>query len=94
MRRKHYEEGEKQFPKQYNINEHRGGSVIAWACMATRRTGSLVFIEDVIVDGSSKVNSEVYRALLSAQIIRQCFTVQIDNDSKHTAKATQEVCRS
>lgn len=83
MRRKQYEEGEKQLPKPYNIIEHRGGSVIVWACKATRRTGSLVFIEDVIVDGSSKVNSEVYRALLrSSDSASQCKSITIQSNPR------------
>ncbi len=43
------------------------------------------------------MNSEVFRAILFAHIqpnaselIGRCFTVQMDNDSKHTAKATKE----
>ena len=45
-------------------------------------TGSLVFIDDVTADRSSRMNSEAYSATLSAQIqlnaaklIGQCFTV-------------------
>ena len=76
--------------------KHGGGSVMAWACMAANGTGSLVFIDDVTIDKNIRMNSEVLRAIVSAQIqsnasklIGRCFTVQMDNDPKHTAKATQ-----
>ena len=56
----------------------------------------LVFIDDVTADRSSKMNSEAYGAILSAHIqpnatklIGCRFTVQVDNDPKHPAKATQ-----
>uniref|UniRef100_A0A8C5Q1T4 Transposase n=1 Tax=Leptobrachium leishanense TaxID=445787 RepID=A0A8C5Q1T4_9ANUR len=75
--------------------KHGGGSVMAWACMAANGTGSLVFID--VTDKSSRMNSEVFQAILSAHIqpnaaelIGRRFTVQMDNDSKHTAKATKE----
>ena len=45
-----------------------GGSVMAWACMAANGTGSLVFIDDVTADKSSRMNSEVFQAILSAHI--------------------------
>ncbi len=48
--------------------KHGGGSVMAWACMAASGTGSLVFIDDVTADKSSRMNSEVFRAILSAHI--------------------------
>ncbi|CAJ0940112.1 unnamed protein product [Ranitomeya imitator] len=77
--------------------KHGGGNVMAWACMAFNGTGSLVFIDDIRADKSSRMNSEVYRDILSAQIqpnaaklIGRRFIVQMDNDPKHTAKATQE----
>ncbi len=77
--------------------KHGGGSVMAWACMAASGTGSLVFIDDVTADKSSRMNSEVFWAILSAHIqpnaselIGRRFTVQMDNDPKHTAKATKE----
>ncbi len=61
-------------------------------------TGSLVFIDDVTADKSSRMNSEVFRAILSAHIqpnaselIGRRFTVQMDNDPKHTAKSNQRV---
>ncbi|KAG1932950.1 tumor necrosis factor receptor superfamily [Pimephales promelas] len=66
---------------------------MAWACTAANGTGSLVFIDDVTADKSSRMNSEVFRAILSAHIqpnaselIGRRFTVQMDNDPKHTAK--------
>ncbi len=77
--------------------KHGGGSVMAWACMAASGTGSLVFIDDVTADKSSRMNSEVFRVILSAHIqpnaselIGRRFTVQMENDPKHTAKATKE----
>lgn len=76
--------------------KHGGGSVMVWACMAANGTGSLVFTDDVTADKSSTMNSEVFRAILSAHIqpnaselIGRRFTVQMDNDPKHTAKATK-----
>lgn len=40
---------------------------MSWACMAANTTGSLMFIDDVTAN-SSRIISEVYRAVLSAQI--------------------------
>ena len=58
---------------------------------------TLVFIDDVTADKSNRMNSEVFRAILSAHIqpnaaklIGRHFTVQMDNDLKHTPKATKE----
>lgn len=84
-------------PKPTTSSVKDGGvSVMAWACMASNGTGSLVFIDDVTEDKSSQMNSEVYGDILSAHIqpnsaklIGRCFTVQMDNDPKHTAKTTQ-----
>ena len=63
--------------------KHGGGSVMALACMAGSGTGSLIFIDDVTNDGSSRMNSEVYRNILSAyvqenasKLIRWRFTMQ------------------
>ncbi|XDV43857.1 hypothetical protein PO909_012255 [Leuciscus waleckii] len=78
-----------------SVKHGDGSSVMAWACMAANGTGSLVFI-DVTADKSSRMNSEVFRSILSAHIqpnaselTGRCFTVQVDNDPKHTAKATK-----
>uniref|UniRef100_A0A667YPJ5 Transposase n=1 Tax=Myripristis murdjan TaxID=586833 RepID=A0A667YPJ5_9TELE len=84
--------GAAQDPKQSTSSvQHGGGSIMAWACMTASGTGSLVYIDDVTADGSSRMNSDVYRAILSAHIqpnatklIGQRFTVQMDNDPKHT----------
>ncbi|KAF7659361.1 hypothetical protein LDENG_00299140 [Lucifuga dentata] len=69
---------------------------MAWACMAVTGTGTLIFIDDITADGRSKMNSEVYRNILSAQVqanasklIDRRFILQ-DNNPKHTAKATKE----
>ncbi len=69
---------------------------VIMSCMASSGSGLLLF-SDVTEDRSSRINSEVYRDILSAQIqsngaklIGRCFIVQMDDDPKHTAKATQE----
>ena len=74
---------------------------MALACMAANGTGSLVFVDDVTADNSSRIHSEVYRAILSAQIqpnpsklIGWYLMVQMGNDSKHTAKATNELLKA
>lgn len=53
----------------------------------------LVFTDDVTADRSRKMDSEVYRAILSAHIQPNAkklkgkrFAVQMDNDSKRNAK--------
>lgn len=47
-------------------------------------------IDSVTADISSRMNCEVYRAILSAQIQHRC-TVQIHNDPKRIVKAIQEL---
>ncbi len=65
--------------------------------MASSGTGLLVFSDDVTEDRSNRNNSEVYRDILNAQIqsktaklIGRHFIVQMDDDTTHTANATQE----
>ena len=70
--------------------KHGGGNVMAWACMAASGTGSFIFIDDVTDDGSSRMNSEVYRNILSANLRRNAFKLigrrfimQQDNDQQN-----------
>ena len=80
--------------------KHSGGSGIAWAFMAASGVGSLIFIDDVTHDGSSRMNSEVYKNILSANLGRNAskifgrnFIMQQDNDPKHTANTTKDFIR-
>ena len=65
---------------------------MAWACMAASRVGSLNFIDDVTHDGSGRMNSEVYKNILSANLQRNAskligrnLIMQQDNYPKQTA---------
>ena len=60
-----------------------------WACMAAIRTGSLVCLGDVTAHRRSKMNSEVYRAVVSphfqpnaVKLIGGRFRVQMGKHSK------------
>lgn len=58
------------------------------ACMVASGTGLLVFIDEATADRSSSMNSEVYRAVLSAQLQRNAAKQvgqQMDNDPKDNA---------
>ncbi len=81
--------------------KHSGGNVMAWAFIASSGTGSLIFINDVTHDGSSKINSEVFRNILSdslqkdaTKLIGRSFIMQQDNDPKHSAQTTKEFIRA
>lgn len=64
--------------------------------MAASGTSSLVLINDMTACRSSKMNSEVCRAIIcshsanAAKLIEWDFTVLMDNDPKHTNKAAEE----
>ncbi len=69
--------------------------------MAANETRSLVFFDDVTADRSSSMTSDVYMAILSAQIqpnatklLGLCFKEQMDNDPKHMAEAIQEILKA
>ena len=69
--------------------------------MAANRTDSLVFIYDVTADRYIRMDRMVFRAILITHILRnatkltgQCPTLQMDNDLKYTAKATQEFLKA
>ncbi len=77
-----------------NICETWWSSVMAWACMASSDTGSLVFCDDMTEDRSSRNNSEEegYTLPRFSQMEQSWwrFIVKMDVDPKYTAKATQE----
>ena len=49
--------------------KHGGGSIMAWACMVASGVGSFIFCNDVTHDGSSRMNSEVYKKHSVCQLI-------------------------
>ena len=78
--------------------KYGAGSVMAWAYIPAH--GSLVCIDHMTAGRSNRMNSEVYRALLSAQIqpnvaqlMGRCLTVPMDIDAKHTVQAAQELLK-
>lgn len=86
------------FPNTTSCVRYGYGRGLASVCVAVSGPDSLslVFIDDVTADRSNKMNSEVYRDLLSAHTQPNatkrkghCFPVQTDNDPKHTAKQVQ-----
>ncbi len=98
---KKYGEGLEQLKAYSIICERWWSSVIAGACVASSSNGFLVFSDDMTEERCSWKNSEVYRDILSAQIqpnatklIGRRFIVQLDNDPKYTAKATQEFLKA
>lgn len=64
--------------------------------MAAKGTGTLIFIDDFTADSSSRMNAEVWRNIVCAQIqsnasklIGQHFIIPQGNDPKHTITATR-----
>lgn len=54
---------------------------MAWACLATSGTELLIFVNDVTADRSTRINYEMYRAILCsdpAKLNEQHFTGQMD----------------
>ena len=70
--------------------KHGGGSVMAWACMTANGTGSLVFIDDVTADKSSRMNSEVFRAIYLL-IFRQMLQNSLDCASQCRLTMTRSI---
>ncbi len=63
-------------------------SVMVWAFMASSGTGLLVFIDVLCTDIlSAQIQPN------AAKLIGQRFNVHMDDDPKHTAKATQGLRR-
>ena len=74
---------------------------MAWACMVASvgSVGSLIFIDDVTHDDSSRMNS-VYKNILSANLQRNAsdligsnFFMQQGNEPKRTANTTKDLIR-
>lgn len=58
---------------------------LQYACVAARGTGSLVFDDNVTVEGSNRMNSEVYTAIQC--VLKFSQILQISVQPKHTVKA-------
>ena len=71
--------------------KHGGGSFMLWGCFSAAWTGSRVRIR-------GKMKGEKYREILDENLLQSAqdlrlgrrFTLQQDNDTKHTAKTMQE----
>lgn len=72
--------------------KHDGGSILTAALMPAKGTGSLVFIDDLIADGSIRMILKCIAALCFPKFdqISQ-NSMQQDNDPKHGAKATKDL---
>ena len=44
--------------------KHGGANAMAWACMTASGVGSLIFIDDVTPNSSSRMNFEVYKNIV------------------------------
>ena len=78
-----------------------GGGVMAWACMAVSRTAPLNFNDDLMYDGSSRMNLEGYKIILATNIqenatklIRKHFILDHNNDPKHPASSVKDFIRA
>ena len=66
--------------------QHGGGSVMASPCISASGVGSLIFIDDVTHDCSSRMNSEVYKNKFgnlwrnASKLICKNLILQQDND--------------
>ena len=81
-------------PKDTTSCVKQGGSgVMAWACTAALGPGSLVFI-DYVTAGSVWGYTFSSHSARRCKWIGQLCTAQIDNDPKHTARATQDFLKA
>jgi hypothetical protein len=69
--------------------KHGGGSIILWGCFSAAGTGKLVRIEGMM-DGAKCwkiLDGNLFQSSRDVKL-GQRFTIQQDNDPKHTAKVT------
>ena len=69
---------------------------MAWASIAASVVGSLTYIDDINIDGSSIMTSATFQEILrtrvcqdASKLIGRRFVLQMDNDPKHTSKVTK-----
>lgn len=66
---------------------------MAWAWMVANGSECLIF-DHLIADKSSSINitqmSSTHIQPDASEVIGWCFTMQMDNDPMHTAKATKQ----
>ena len=92
------ENGKRKFwERKGTAYDLRCKSFMEWPQMAA----SQLFVDDAIADGSIRMNSEVYRAILPAQIqpnaekgVGWCFRLQMDNNSRCNVKANQMLLKA
>lgn len=71
--------------------KHGGGSILVWGCFAAAGPGQLTIIESIM-------NSTVYQRVLEEHVkpsvkklkLTRNWTLQHDNDPKHTSKSTKD----
>lgn len=76
---------------------HNGCTVLSWACMTVSPIGPFIFIDHVVHDPNSRMNSEFYRFIRSAnlqrhasKLIRWTFVMQQNNNLNHSANKTED----